>query len=104
MDTEKIEKIKRIINEARAKNRFVSVDFVKKSGEARHMVLGRSRRLEGAVSPSRSESVEARKWTLTARGMLCVEELTPQHTAQWRTINLNTVTRIKADGTETTFD
>lgn len=104
MDTEKIEKIKRIINEARAKNRFVSVDFVKKSGETRHMVLGRSRRLEDAVSSDRSESVEARKWTLNARGMLCVEELTPQHTAQWRTINLNTVTRIKADGTETTFD
>ena len=68
------------------------------------MGLGRSRRLEDAVSPSRSEAVEARKWTLTARGMLCVEELTPRHTAQWRTINLNTVTRIKADGTETTFD
>lgn len=68
------------------------------------MQMMRSKRLEAAVTGNNAEATAARKWTLTQNGMKCVEELTAAKTFQWRTINLNTITRVACNGNEWRFE
>lgn len=100
----KIEILKDIIFNASRKNKIMTVLFRKKSGEMRSMCLHRSRALEESVKGTEPESTAKRKWTLTRQGMLVAEELTPEKTHQWRTVNLATVRRIAVDGHVTEFE
>lgn len=101
---EQIEIIRKTINDNVKKNRFVKVAFVKKTtGELREMLLGRAKRLEETVSETPSESVEKRKNTLSTSGRMCVEELTPDHKYQFRTIDLRTIRRVTANGVTTEY-
>ena len=97
---EKIASIKNIIKAGIASGKFMSVDFLKKDGSLRHMQVRRSKVLESNIKGTQPEVTEARRATLKARNMLCVEELVKPGTNefQWRTINMDTVKRIAVNG------
>ena len=101
---EKINTIKSLIRENG--NKFITVDFIKKSGELRHMQCHRSKVLESSVKGTAPEATASRKATLKANNMLCVEELVKPGTNefQWRTINCETVKKIACNGVEYIFD
>ena len=101
---EKIATIKSLIKQHG--NKFMTVDFIKKDGTLRHMCVNRSKLLESQVKGTNVEATEARKQTLKARSMLCVEELVKPGCAehQWRTINCETVNKICCNGEEHVFD
>lgn len=100
-----IQQVKDLILDNVRKNRVVNVTFRKKTtGELRNMTLMRSKALEDSVKGTAQESVEKRKWTLSQNGMLCCEELTPEKTFQWRTVNLKTLTKVAAAGQVMTFE
>lgn len=100
---EKVQIVKDIVRQHG--NKFITVDFVKKSGELRHMMCHRSKVLESQVKGTNAEASEARKATLQRRNMICVEELIKPGTNeyQWRTINCETVKKIVANGEEHIF-
>ena len=100
---EKIEIIKNLIKNHG--NQFMTVDFIKKNGELRHMMCHRSKILESQIKGTMPEVTAARKATLKARNMLCVEEIVKPGTNefQWRTINCETVKKIVANGVEHVF-
>lgn len=100
----KVQLVKDIILPAIHANHVVNFTFVKKDGSIREMRLMRSKKLEGTVTGTAPAATEARKWTLDKRGMMAVEELTADHKFQFRTINLNTCTRVAADGKVLTFN
>ena len=95
---EKVEIIKKLM--AENANKFIAVDFIKKDGTLRHMQVRRSKVLEASVKGTMPDVTAARKSTLKARNMLCVEELVKPGTNefQWRTINMETVKRIAVNG------
>ena len=97
---EKIAAIKNLIKSGIAANKFMNVSFIKKDGTLRNMQVRRSKVLEANVKGTQPEATEARRSTLKARNMLCVEELVKPGTNefQWRTINMETVKRIAVDG------
>lgn len=99
-----IQQVKDLILDNVRKNHVVNVQFRKKDGTLRDMTLMRSKALEGSVKGTAQESVEKRKWTLSQNGMLCCEELTPEKTFQWRTVNLKTLTKVAAGGQVMTFE
>ena len=84
---EKVEIVKQLIRENG--NKFITVDFRKKDGSLRHMMVNRSKVLEASVKGTAAEATAARKDTLKKRNMICVEELVKPGCAehQWRTIN-----------------
>lgn len=77
-------------------NRFITIDFVKKDGTLRHMMVNRSKVFESQVKGTNAEATAARKETLKKRNMICVEEIVKPGCAehQWRTINCETVKKI----------
>ena len=97
---EKIAIIKNLIKSNIAANKFMTVDFIKKDGSLRTIQVRRSKVLESNVKGTQPEVTEARRATLKARNMLCVEELVKPGTNefQWRTINMETVKRIAVNG------
>jgi len=102
-----IEKVEIVKNLVRVNsNKFITVDFIKKNGELRHMQCHCSKVLESSVKGTMPEATDARKQTLKARNMICVEELVKPGTTefQWRTINCETVKKIVADGQEYVFE
>ena len=78
--------------------KFITIDFVKKDGSLRHMICHKSKVLEASCTGANSEVTTKRKATLAAADRLCVEEMTADKTFQFRTVNLDTVTRIVAGG------
>ena len=78
--------------------KFITVDFVKRDGSLRHMICHKSKVLEASCTGANSEATAKRKATLAATDRLCVEEMTADKTFQFRTVNLDTVTRIAAGG------
>lgn len=98
---EKIAIVKQLIVDGMRSGKFMTVDFIKKTtGELRHMQVRRSRLLESSVKGTMPEATAARKATLKARDMLLVEELAKPATQefQWRTIALDNVKKIVANG------
>lgn len=98
---EKIAIVKQLIVDGMRSGKFMTVDFIKKTtGELRHMQVRRSRLLESSVKGTMPEATAARKATLKARDMLLVEELVKPATQefQWRTITLDNVKKIVANG------
>ena len=100
---EKVEIVKQLIRENG--NKFITVDFRKKDGSLRHMMVNRSKVLEASVKGTAAEATAARKDTLKKRNMICVEELVKPGCAehQWRTINCETVEKICCNGEEHVF-
>lgn len=98
VNQDKVRAIKDIILPAIKANRIVNFTFIKKDGTIREMRLARSKKLEATVNGGAPAATEARKWTLNERGMMTVEELTNDHTYQYRTINLNSCVRIACNG------
>lgn len=84
------------------KNRFCTVDFVKKDGSPRHMCLHKSKKLEAAVSGVHPLITTKANETLRKNGMMRVEELCRNEAGetihQWRTLNLGTITRLSVNG------
>ena len=78
--------------------KLITVDFVKKDGSLRHMICHKSKVLEASCTGTNSEVTTKRKATLASTDKLCVEEMTADKTFQFRTVNLDTVTRIAAGG------
>ena len=101
---EKVEIVKNIVRQHG--NKFITIDFVKKNGDLRHMQCHRSKVLESSVKGTMPEVTAARKATLARQNMLCVEELVKPGCAeyQWRTVNCETVKKIVPDGVEHVFD
>lgn len=101
--TEKVEIVKNLVRQHG--NKFITVDFRKKDGSLRHMMCHKSKVLESQVKGTNPEATEARKETLKARNMICVEELVKPGTKeyQWRTINCETVEKICCNGEEHIF-
>ena len=101
---EKVAIVKGLVNQHG--NKFMTIDFIKKDGTLRHMMVNRSKVLESQVKGTNAEATIARKDTLKKRNMICVEELVKPGCAehQWRTINCETVKKIVANGEEHTFD
>ena len=100
---EKVEMVKNIV---RANgNKFITIDFRKKDGTLRHLMVNRSKVLEASVKGTAPEATAARKETLKARNMICVEELVKPGTDihQWRTVNCETVEKICCNGETYTF-
>ena len=98
---EKIAIVKQLIVDGMKSGKFMTVDFIKKTtGELRHMQVRRSKLLESSVKGTMPEATAARKATLKARDMLLVEELVKPATQefQWRTITLDNVKKIVANG------
>ena len=100
---EKVQIIKNLIRENG--NKFLTVDFRKKDGSLRHMMVNRSKVLEASVKGTAPNATEARRDTLKKRNMICVEELVKPGCAehQWRTINCETVEKICCNGKEHVF-
>lgn len=95
---EKVEMVKNIV---RANgNKFITIDFRKKDGTLRHLMVNRSKVLEASVKGTAPEATAARKETLKKRNMICVEELIKPGTDahQWRTVNCETVEKICCNG------
>ena len=101
--TEKVEIIKNLIRENG--NKFITVDFRKKDGSLRHMMVNRSKVLESQVKGTALDATMARKETLKKRNMITVEEIVKPGCAehQWRTINCETVEKICCNGEEHIF-
>lgn len=99
---EKVNAIKSIIKNNTGK--FLTVDFIKKNGELRHMVCHKSKVLEASCTGNNAEATAKRKATLKATGKLCVEEMTADKTFQFRTVNLDSVKRIAANGQVWSFN
>lgn len=98
---EKVAIVKKLIKDGIASGKFMTVDFIKKTThELRHMQVRRSKLLEASVKGTAPEATASRKATLKARDMLLVEELVKPATQefQWRTITLEGVKRIVANG------
>lgn len=100
---EKVEIVKNLIRQNG--NRFITIDFRKKDGTLRHMMVNRSKVLESQVKGTYANVTEARKETLKKRNMICVEELIKPGCAehQWRTVNCETVEKICCNGEEHVF-
>ena len=99
---EKIALAKNIVESNKGK--FITVDFITKDGSNRHMVCHRSKVLESSITGNKPEATAKRKQTLSANGMLGVEEMKSDKTFQFRTINLATIKRIAANGVVYEFD
>ena len=101
---EKVEIVKNLVRQHG--NKFMTVDFIKKDGTLRHMMINRSKVLESQVKGTAVEATVARKSTLKKRNMICVEEIVKPGCAehQWRTINCETVKKIACNGEEHIFD
>ena len=93
---EKIALAKNIVESNKGK--FITVDFITKDGSNRHMVCHRSKVLESSITGNKPEASAKRKQTLSANGMLGVEEMKSDKTFQFRTINLATIKRFAANG------
>ena len=84
------------------KNHFCKVDFIKKDGTTRRMVLHKSKKLEATVNGMHPLITSKANETLHANGMMRVEEFcrdengNPIH--QWRTLNLGTIQRLAING------
>lgn len=100
---EKVEIVKKLIRENG--NKFITVDFRKKDGTLRHIMVNRSKVLESQVKGTAPEATAARKETLKKRNMISVEEIVKPGCAehQWRTINCETVEKICCNGEEHIF-
>ena len=100
---EKVEIVKSLVHQHG--NKFMTVDFVKKDGTLRHMMVNRSKVLEASVKGTMPGATAARKDTLKKRNMICVEEIVKPGCAehQWRTINCETVKKICCNGEEHVF-
>lgn len=87
-------------------NRFITIDFIKKDGSLRHMMVNRSKMLEASIKGTNAAATEARRATLKKQNMVCVEELVkPGSTShQWRTVNLETVKKIAVGNRVYLFD
>lgn len=103
-NTAKVSALRDLIMDNVRKNKIVHVSYIKKDGTPREMTLMRSKKLEATVNDYTTASNEKRKWTLTQNGMLTCEELTKDKKFQWRIVNLNTVTKISANGVTQTFN
>lgn len=90
------------------KNRFCKVDFIKKDGTTRRMVLHKSKKLEATVNGMHPLITSKANETLHANGMMRVEEFcrdengNPIH--QWRTLTLGNITRLSINGVTLTFN
>lgn len=84
------------------KSRFAHVDFIKKDGTKRRMLLGKSKKLEASVNGMHPLITSKTNETLAANGMMRVEELKRDETGkpvfQWRTLNLGNITRLAVNG------
>ena len=101
MNLEKVNEVKNILENIG--NRIATISFIKKDGSVRNMQLHKSQELIEQIKNSDPQRTASRKWTLSQNGMMCVQELTCDHKHQWRTVNLDTVTRIACDGNVRTF-
>lgn len=82
----------RIIKDATSKGHIVGVRFVKKNGKLRTMAF---RKGVVRVNGNRPEVTAQTKITLKRNGMMCVFDMGK---AGYRTVNLNTVDVIRAEG------
>ena len=100
---EKVEIVKSLVRQHG--NKFMTVDFIKRDGTLRHMMINRSKVLESQVKGTMADVTAARKETLKKRNMICVEEIVKPGCAehQWRTINCETVKKICCNGEEHVF-
>lgn len=84
------------------KNRFCTVDFIKKDGTSRHMCLHKSKKLEATATGMHPLITAKANETLHKNGMMRVEELCRNEAGevihQWRTLNLGTITRLSVNG------
>lgn len=102
MNIEKVNTVKNILEGIG--NRIATVSFTKRDGTERVMQLHKSQALIDSIKGTAPEATEARRWTLSSNGMMCVQELTHDHQHQWRTLNCNTVNRITCNGITRTFE
>ena len=106
MNNEQQNKVNIINNllDSNVDNNIVQVTFRKKDNSIRNMLLKKSPELEATVKGTRAEATQRRKWTLSESGMKCVEELKPDMTYQFRTLNLLKVTQLTVNGTVHQFE
>lgn len=103
MNNEKVKKVNDLLN-SNIGNRIVSVTFRKKDGTLRNLMIKKDPELEATVKGTRPEATAKAAETLKSNGMRRVEEMTPDGTSQFRTLNLNTVTQITVNGVVHTFE
>ena len=102
MNIEKVARINELLG-SNVGNRIITVTFRKKDSSLRTMLLKRDPELERTIKGTRPEATAKANQTLATNGMRRVQEMTPDGTAQFRTLNLDTVTQITVNGTVHTF-